>query len=66
MQTRHEYMMHELKKLIRERMEHIGKNIATGGAEDFARYQRMVGTIEGLGLALDICDEAEKIVDRTV
>jgi len=66
MQTRHEYMMYELKKLIREAIQFETQKLAFGNADDYAAYQRIVGKIEGFGAAIDLCDEAEKIVERTV
>ena len=66
MQTRHEYMMHELKKLVTEAIQFETIKLARGNADDYAAYQRIVGKIEGLSAAIGLCDEAEKIVERTV
>ena len=66
MQTKHEYMVHELKKLIKQKIDFDTGNLARGCADDYAAYQRLVGKIEGLGIAIELCDEAQKIVDRTV
>lgn len=41
-------------------------SIANGHAEDYAHYQRLVGKVEGMKIALELCDEAEKIVSRTI
>lgn len=66
MQTRHEYLIHELKKLIMKRIEFDTENLSRGAASDYASYQRLVGKIEGLTMAIELCDEAEKIVGRTI
>jgi hypothetical protein len=58
--------MHELKKLINEKILFEMQNLARGCAGDYAAYQRIVGKIEGLGAAIDLCAEAEKIVERTI
>jgi hypothetical protein len=66
MQTRHEYLIHELKKLIKQKIEFDAENLARGAASDYANYQRLVGKIEGLGIAMELCDEAGRIVERTI
>jgi len=39
------------QKNIRERMNELADAIATGSAQSFEEYQKMVGVIEGLALA---------------
>ena len=39
------------QKYIRDRLNETADAIATGSAQNFAEYQKMVGIIEGLALA---------------
>ena len=45
-----------VKKLRFERAEQI----VDGFAKDWADYQRRLGVLDGLALALDICEDIEK------
>jgi|TARA_Y100001951_G_C11081493_1_gene151603 hypothetical protein len=40
-----------LQKRLREFMNEGADHLATGGAKDYAEYQRMVGRIDGIALA---------------
>lgn len=44
-------MFEELRKELRRIMNDLADDIATGSAQDFPAYQRMVGKIEGLAVA---------------
>lgn len=44
-------MLEQLRKELRDIMNDLADDIATGAAEDFASYQKMVGKIEGLAVA---------------
>ena len=52
------------QKNIRERMNDLADAIATGSAQSFEEYQKMVGVIEGLALAerelLDLVEALKK------
>jgi translation initiation factor 1 (eIF-1/SUI1) len=52
------------QKNIRERMNELADAIATGSAQSFEEYQKMVGIIEGLALAerelLDLVEALKK------
>ena len=52
------------QKNIRERMNELADAIATGSAQSFEEYQKMVGVIEGLALAerelLDLVEALKK------
>ena len=52
------------QKNLRLRMNDVADAIATGSAQSFAEYQKMVGTIEGLALAerelLDLVEAMNK------
>lgn len=53
-----------LRKKIREDMNNYADDTATGRAEDYPAYQRLVGKIEGLAFAerhlLDLVEIARK------
>ncbi len=40
-----------LQKRLREYMHEGADHLATGGAQDYPEYQRMVGRIDGIALA---------------
>tara|TARA_R110002020_G_scaffold96112_1_gene230427 strand:+ start:23 stop:205 length:183 start_codon:yes stop_codon:yes gene_type:complete len=52
------------QKNLRMRMNDVADAIATGSAQSFDEYQKMVGTIEGLALAerelLDLVEAMNK------
>tara|TARA_R110002020_G_scaffold128999_2_gene289027 strand:- start:2952 stop:3149 length:198 start_codon:yes stop_codon:yes gene_type:complete len=52
------------QKNIRDRLNETADAIATGSAQNFAEYQKMVGIIEGLALAerelLDLVEALKK------
>ena len=52
------------QKNIRDRLHETADAIATGSAQNFAEYQKMVGIIEGLALAerelLDLVEALKK------
>ena len=53
-----------LQKRLREYMNEGADHLASGGAKDFAEYQRMVGRIDGIALAerelLDLVQDKEE------
>ena len=51
-----------LRKLIRERMNEVTDNLATGSARNFPDYRHDVGVIEGLAWAeRELLDLVERI-----
>ena len=40
-----------IQSRLRENLNSVSDSVSTGGAKDFAQYQRLVGQIEGLALA---------------
>jgi len=40
-----------LRKKIREEMNNLADDLATGVAKDYAEYRQLVGKIEGLAIA---------------
>ena len=53
-----------LQKRLREFMNEGADHLATGGAKDYAEYQRLVGRIDGIALAerelLDLVQDKEE------
>lgn len=55
----------ELEKLIEQEVQRLMENIVVGHAAiDFPEYKHQVGIIEGLRIALELCEQAQSIVDR--
>lgn len=53
----------ELKKLIHENIQRtIEKITSPVGVQDFAEYKQLVGRIMGLQLAIELAEEAHRIV----
>ena len=52
------------QKKLRERMNEVADMVATGSAQSFEEYRKMVGIIEGLALAerelLDLVEATKK------
>lgn len=60
------YYQYELKKLISEDIERRKEALVTAAhiqGFDFAAYRHQVGIIEGLKMALDLCDETESVLN---
>jgi len=60
------YYQYELKKLIDTHIERIKESLTSSyqvEGFDFASYKHIVGRIEGLRLALELCEEAESIIN---
>ena len=64
MQTYSTFYQHELVKLIAAEVERRKDQLVTASATfDFPAYRHHVGIIEGLRIALELCDEAERIAN---
>lgn len=60
------YYQYELKKLLNEHIERIKETLVSSyqiNGFDFSGYRHHVGRVEGLRMALELCDEAEAIVN---
>ena len=60
------YYQYELKKLLNEHIERIKETLVSSyqiNGFDFWCYRHHVGRVEGLRMALELCDEAEAIVN---
>lgn len=64
MLTKHTYLKKKIDQLISEQIEMLKDNLSLGSSNDYSDYMKVVGKIEGLRSALDLCEEAEKIVER--
>jgi len=65
MLTRNILFRDELQKLIEEEEQRRMENVVLGhSAIDFPEYKHQVGIIEGLRIALELCENAQTIVDR--
>jgi hypothetical protein len=63
-QTYSTFYQHELVKLIVAEVERRKDQLVTASATfDFPAYRHHVGIIEGLRIALELCDEAERIAN---
>lgn len=62
--TYNAYYKYELEKLLNAEIERIKDYLTTAyliDGFDYAAYRHQVGKIEGLRMALELCEEAESI-----
>lgn len=59
-----DYFLIEYHRLIKDEYEKRKENLALGNAQDFNQYNRNVGFISGLKMALDLAEEAKTMADR--
>lgn len=64
MQTINDLFEIELRKAVNKRIEEFKENMSYGNFHH--DVQRSVGVIEGLRLALEACDEVNKIVGNNL
>jgi hypothetical protein len=60
------YYQYELQKLINENIERLKEDLVSSyqiEGFDFSGYRHQVGRVEGLRLALQLCEDAEAIVN---
>lgn len=60
------YYQYELKKLINAEIERIKETLVSSyqiEGFDFSGYRHQVGRVEGLRMALELCEDAEAIVN---
>jgi hypothetical protein len=60
------YYQYELKKLINSDIDRLKEELLSSykiTGFDFSSYRHHVGRIEGLRMALELCEEAEAIVN---
>lgn len=64
--TGQSYYQYELKKLLNEEIERLKESLLSAyhiEGFDFAAYRHQVGKIEGLRMAVELCDEAEAVIN---
>lgn len=65
MLTRNVLFRAELEKLIEQEVQRLMENVVVGHATiDFPAYKHQVGVIDGLRIAMELCEQAQTIVDR--
>ena len=65
MLTRNILFRDELHKLIEDEIQRRMENVVLGhSAIDFPEYKHQVGVIEGLRIALELCEVAQSITDK--
>lgn len=65
MLTRNILFRDELQKLIEEEIQRRMENLVVGHVSiEFSDYKNQVGCIEGLRIALELCDAAQTITDK--
>ena len=60
------YYEYELKKLMSQAIDELTANLVTAyriEGFDYSSYRHHVGKIEGLRAALELCDEAQSVVN---
>jgi hypothetical protein len=62
MSTITSYYQYELQKLLEAAIQSQMETLAAGHFQDFAAYQKAVGNIMGLRVAVELMDEADKIM----
>lgn len=62
MSTYTSYYQQELQKLLAEAVQQQTEMLAAGHLPDYATYQKTVGVIFGLRMAMELMDEADRII----
>jgi hypothetical protein len=66
-QTTSSVFERELRRLISEERHHIATNIVGGRSiTSIEEYREAVGKIAALDMVIDLCDDAQKIVNKTL
>jgi hypothetical protein len=66
-QTASNVFERELRRLISEERHHIATNIVGGHSiTSMDQYREAVGKIAALDLVIELCDEAQTIVNKTL
>lgn len=66
MLTYQAHFISELKKLLNAEIQRMGDTIIaphSAAIPDYSQYRFLVGEVQGLRRALELCDEAEAIAD---
>ena len=66
-QTTSSVFERELRKLISEERHHIATNIVGGHSiTTMEEYREAVGKIAALDMVIDLCDDAQTVVNKTL
>ena len=66
-QTTSSVFERELRRLISEERHHIATNIVGGHSiTSFEQYREAIGKIAALDMVIELCDDAQKIVNKTL
>lgn len=66
-QTTSSVFERELRRLISEERHHIATNIVGGHSiTSIDQYREAVGKIAALDLVIELCDEAQTVVNKTL
>ena len=66
-QTTSSVFERELRRLISEERHHIATNLVGGHSiTSMEEYREAVGRIAALDLVIELCDDAQKIVNKTL
>lgn len=66
-QTTSSVFERELRRLISEERHHIATNIVGGHSiTSMEAYREAVGKVAALDMVIELCDEAQKIVNKTL
>ena len=66
-QTASNVFERELRRLISEERHHIATNIVGGHSiTSMDQYREAVGKIAALDLVIELCDEAQTVVNKTL
>jgi hypothetical protein len=66
-QTTSSVFERELRRLISEERHHIATNIVGGHSiTSMDQYREAVGKIAALDLVIELCDEAQTVVNKTL
>ena len=66
-QTASNVFERELRRLIREERHHLATNLVGGHSiTSMEAYREVVGKIAALDLVIELCDDAQTIVNKTL
>jgi hypothetical protein len=66
-QTTSSVFERELRRMISEERHHIASNIVGGHSiTSIEQYREAVGKIAALDMVIDLCDDAQAIVNKTL
>lgn len=64
LQTLNIFFEKKLRALIEDELRNKKENLSRGSVNDFASYYNQVGVMNGLRIALDLCEDAQKACEE--